>query len=94
MKRAYFRIVRRYRRSYRLKGFLLIEALCSLALLSMVILLMARVSTSLFFLYQDGLRRLHALTYAQLYIESWIAEQKVSASALSYSHSMPDSAHA
>lgn len=57
------------------QGYLLIEALCALALLSMLTLFAAHGHITALFLQQDGLRRLAALSVAQNYIEQWLATQ-------------------
>jgi hypothetical protein len=51
-------------------GFLLIEALCSLALFALVTLIFAHWYTTIVLLQQDGLRRLTALAQIQNYVEN------------------------
>lgn len=54
-------------------GFLLIELICALGLLSVVSLVMAHALTTILFLQHDALRRLTALSVAHNHIESWVA---------------------
>ncbi|MCX5924790.1 MAG: prepilin-type N-terminal cleavage/methylation domain-containing protein [Candidatus Dependentiae bacterium] len=54
-------------------GFLLIELICALALLSVVSLVIAHALTTILFLQHDALRRFTALSVAHNHIESWVA---------------------